>query len=355
LKRLLCTLAMAGCFSVPTRPAGNGMSDGGLDGDGGGDLPVNRMFVTSATITGFTVTSSTVADGFCMSQAAQAALPGTYHAWAAFAATSTTATSRLGTARGWRRTDGEPFADTVSDIVDGKMFSPPRIDQFGNDVYSDFQYVLTGANADGTPSGLDCGIGAATVTVGANDADRPLWTKLADLNCSTNFRLYCFGIDLSNPLTVPPRTPIAFLSTPVSVMSASTFDGQCNVDATGHVPGTFRAAVATDAESALARVSLGQNRSWYRLDGTAVATSSGDDFLAPLDIQADGQRVAADVFLGAPLPNTTADFSDTCSDWSSQTGMTSTGDSRRSSLGAFSGSSNVTCATPERVYCFQTD
>jgi hypothetical protein len=59
--------------------------------------------------------------------------------------------------------------------------------------------------------------------------------------------------------------------------------------------------------------------------------------------------------MGAAFPNTTADVSNNCSDWTSTTGMTSTGDSRRSSTGAFEGSSNVTCATPERVYCFQTD
>ena len=67
--------------------------------------------------------------------AAQAAgLSGTF---VALLSTSTVdAKSRLGTARGWVRTDGKPFADRQEDLFRSNcgsaLYYPPRLDEFGN-------------------------------------------------------------------------------------------------------------------------------------------------------------------------------------------------------------------------------
>ncbi len=360
--RWLCCLMLAGCFSTPARPRGDG---GPGDGDGAladgdtTDSPLtdnNVVFVTRDTIPGNQVINVGPPDSFCASQANLAGLSGTFVAWVSFAGGASAAT-RLGSARGWRRADGAPVADTVTDLIAGTLYSPPRMDQFGHDAYHDSTYVLTGTGADGKPTGSDCSSNS-NVTFGLDDADAPLWTAIGNLSCTTSFQLYCFGTGRTNPLVVPPPDGklIAFVSSPVATgSSASGFDGRCLQDAaSAGLIGTFYAGVAVSNLSAMDRVGLGSQKTWYRLDGTKVASTSSEQLLAPIDQDASGARVAAEVWFGAGTLLEKADKAKNCNDWTGGDGtQTSTGDTRRSSVGAFTGASNPLCSTIQRVYCFQ--
>jgi hypothetical protein len=321
------------------------------------------MFVTRDTISGSSITTPAAADTFCNSEAEMSGLGGGFVAWVSFAS-GTLASARLGSSRGWRRVDGEPFADTVADIIDGKHYSPPRIDQFGNEGYHQLTYVLTGTTTDGGPSGFDC-MASPEVTIGYNDADAPLWSTGSPLACSTQMQLYCFGTGRMDPLVVPTKAPLAFVSTPVTPGGgAAAFDSVCQGDATqASLNGTFKAAVALTTSTAMERVGGAAPKDWYRVDGTHVADNSSADLLAPLDLEADGDRVGTnptdDVWFGASALNQDATSMDTnCLDWTSASGtdLTSTGDPHRSARGAFAGKSGtLQCSNMRRVYCFQVD
>src|SRR5206468_3194505 len=78
-----------------------------------GEPHPNYAFVTSQRVpTRFQPLE--VADSRCNDAAAAAGLPGEYRAWLSTAAHY--ARDRLAGARGWIRTDGAPFADTVDDL-----------------------------------------------------------------------------------------------------------------------------------------------------------------------------------------------------------------------------------------------
>lgn len=344
---------VTGCFSTPawSGDAALGSGDGGVDSDSA--MPANLMFLTHGMTVGNTITTIVAADKFCQDSAGIAGKSGTYRAWVSFAGVS--AQSRIAGSRGWVRVDGEPFADRIEDIVAGHMFAPPRIDENGNDAFSLFTYVLTGTNALGNPSGSDCAI-SAVGTIGFADAAAPLWTESATLSCSTNFQLYCFGVGAVTAVTPTPRTePIAFVSNSVSVTALGGLDDQCNMDAAAQgLPGTYGAFVATTAQSALDRVSTGGTHTWNRVDGVPVARTGVSTLLAPIDVDASGTHVGGEVWFGSMFANDKASSSSAnCTDWSSTSGTTSTGDSLRSSIGAFSGASQLSCGFSRRVYCFE--
>src|SRR5262249_21678466 len=97
------------------------------------------------------------ADGLCATRAMAASLPGTYRAW--LSTSTVNAKDRLAGARGWVRTDGLPFADTIADIVSGKILYPIRLDERGADLPTALGqvFVATGTDPDGTLSTTQVG------------------------------------------------------------------------------------------------------------------------------------------------------------------------------------------------------
>jgi len=105
----------------------------------------NKAFVTSATFTG-KLGGQKGADAKCARAAKAVGLSGTFKAW--LSTSKRNAKGKLGTARGFVRVDGQPFADQVSDIVAGRIFNPLDIDENG-DAHPD-NAVWTGTLGDGT-------------------------------------------------------------------------------------------------------------------------------------------------------------------------------------------------------------
>src|SRR5579862_2649322 len=107
----------------------------------------NKAFVTSATFTG-DLGGQTGADAKCARAAKAVGLSGTFKAW--LSTSKRNAKDKLGTARGFVRVDGQPFADQVSDIVAGRIFNPLDIDENGDAHPDSPNPVWTGTLGDGT-------------------------------------------------------------------------------------------------------------------------------------------------------------------------------------------------------------
>ena len=133
----------------------------------------NIAFVTSVKYAG-SLGGLAGADQKCQALATAAGLPqNTYKAWLS---SSENAIDRLGSARGWVRVDGKPFADAKADIVSDKILHPLRVYENGNyDNDPGGSSVWTGTSSDGTVwSDGTCSnwtsSNSSTIAVTGNDA-----------------------------------------------------------------------------------------------------------------------------------------------------------------------------------------
>jgi len=319
-------------------------------------VAANYAFVTSQKFPG-NLGGLAGADAKCTAAATTAGLPGTYVAWLSDAVTD--ASTRLGTARGFVRVDGLPFADTVAntaaaDLVEGKVFYPLNVTENGTALASAAipkpadDFVFTGTLASGATSGSSCvNWTAGTVATfgggGSPFAGSVGWTNLGTTAaCNTTGRLYCFRKDRNlvtvKPAVRPAASRLAFVSQPffMGANGIADADTQCAAEATAALlPGTYRAYLATTtaAAGAAARFDLAAAKGgWYRIDdvpifpspavlGTATVRPTG-----PLTQRADGSYiddvggvVKLEAWTGMnDKPNTVSTaVTNSCVDWTS--------------------------------------
>ncbi len=333
----------------------------------------NYMFATSSTYNG-NLGGLTGADGLCAAAAKNSGLPGTYVAW--LATTTTTALSRLGSARGWLLTNGAPFADTIgvsggkTGIRNGQIFSGPTFDEFGdNSSASQLATAWTGANEDGSlVSGNNCSdwTSSTSATNGLNGTQSygsGQWTNQFVQNCASSSSIYCFGTDTSNALTIPaPTARIAFLSvgkfTPSSGLSAADSLCQSEASTAGFPsPSTYLAVLATPTASALSRFSLA-GAAWQRPDGMSLATSAAAmaNTLSNVPTErSDGSYPSTEVYVWTgSAPVTAAGTSaSTCSNWSSNSSAISGATGNPASPYNWFNASTDPCSVALPVYCFE--
>ncbi len=362
MSRVVSLVVLAGCFSTPARPFGDGGAPSdAVDGpvSDARDGPPNVMFVSKTRSAGSSLAQAGAADAVCRSEAADAQLPDPdgFVAWFSDLLLNRNAGALLAGSSGWVRADGMPFANTVTDIAAGRLFYPPRLDADGTDRFVASQFIATGTGRDGTAT-IQCSTGE--VTVGVNDAAAPEWTDIFTSDCATLLQVYCFGTGRSADVTpsVPSGERLAFVSTATDYSDISNLDGVCGADATeAGLPGTYRALVALTTMTARDRITNTTGKSWYRPDGVRVSGPTINAFEAPLDVDAKGNYIDGGVGFGAADPKTLALSSENCSDWTvtSPGGMTNLGRAIRSSPMAFKGYALLPCGDFQRVYCFQTD
>ncbi|HEY1818182.1 MAG TPA: hypothetical protein VGG74_37825 [Kofleriaceae bacterium] len=319
----------------------------------------NFAFVTSQTIPISSITSFEVADDFCTASAAAAHLPGHYVAW--LSSTTTSAVSRLGSARGWVRPDGKPFADRASDLAIGRMFYPLRLDENGDDLVSVTALsapVATGTNPDGT-AGLNCSDftdSGGMIDVGFVDATTAVWTAYTSSPCTSELRLYCLGSDANGAITPADTGKTAFLSseqfTPSSGLASA--DQICSSEASAHgTPGTFAALLATDGSSAIARFGPTAGSRWVRPDHVAI-TDGLTELAAPcnvtLDLTYGGDTVT---WTGGGGINGIGSVGTTCNNWSDSSKEGVAGGTPRTGTNALSVTGTATCTQPTTIYCFE--
>jgi hypothetical protein len=268
------------------------------------------------------------ADRKCNDAAMAGGLPGRFHAWLSTA--EVFARDRLTGARGWVRQDGSPFADTIDDLVAGRIFNPPLLDEFGHEVRSgDTDFVATGTDAMGFNSpGNTCNEWANDQAVsflyGTTEGTTAAWTAFGTNNCGAPTRIYCFGVDQNFPVA-PAETPgkRAFVldGTFVPVGGRDAADMACSKEATAAgLTGEFWALLPKGDEWAAFRFPDPEAR-WVRLDGVPInAVGSdplaGDALASPLNVTSKNRYLGGQdqfVFTGATSP---LDFStDSCKDW----------------------------------------
>jgi hypothetical protein len=298
--------------------------------------PANYMFLTAATTNG-NFGGLAGADTLCANAATAAVLPGTFKA---LLATSTvSALSRLGTARGWVRPDGKPFADASNTLFGpGVIYYPPRISAANTDLGPNTGNVWTGTDAYGNiPSGgttATCGDWTNGTTgvgqSGNGNMGTGGWAYQNNQGCATALRLYCFGVDYNTPLTFPKDTgQIIFVSNGYNTlptgMGIAGFDGKCNNDAMmAGLPGSYAAVVSTSTASASSRFSFDPTFHIVRPDGVTVATSFANFFsitnhLAQANLEANGSYLDLySAWTGSTDPNVAGTLNSTCQDWMSK-------------------------------------
>jgi hypothetical protein len=303
-------------------------------------------------------------------------LPGTYVAWLSTATVN--AATRLGTAQGFVRVDGKPFANTVADILTNKIFNPLRINESGVDVSinqsptSSALTVWTGTTKDGNVAAATCldwssQDAADNGNIGRATGGPVAWTARSNGGCDTARRLYCFQIDHTGVNLVPAPTSgkVAFVSTknfaPGIGVGIAGADTRCATDAANAgLSGTFKALLATTMATAASRVTLAPL--YVRPDGIPIATGTTIAAGSALDSgiwqRADGTYVpsAGDLtFTGAASPSALGTNSSTCSDWTSSATSTSAmlGASAFADPSWWSHATNGNCANTLAVYCLE--
>ena len=373
MRRVLLVVALAGCGRVGFSPRPSNSVPDGPDGtnDGAGadgaPLAANRVFVTSTTQTA-ALGGLAGADAICQGLANHASLSGTYIAL--LSTTTVDAKTRLGSARGWVRSDGLPFADTAADLFAGHVYFPIRVDELGRDIgtteglptYSYTATTVTGTYAAGGDCAAFTGTSSAT-TGGITFAGTSGWVSTVMMLCSLQLHLLCFEIDRSTPVPPPAISGrIAFLSTAwASGGGLASADQRCVTDAqAAGLPGTYHALLATSTASAASRFNTAGPR-WVRPDGIAVfdpasTLATGGAPLTAIDVTAAGGYVPQlYVLTGATTSNVVGSATTTCNDWTS----TATNQFPDVGIGYESGPAGFSYTTDRcsdataRVYCLQ--
>lgn len=315
----------------------------------------NVMFVTSTTYTG-NLGGLAGADAACQARATAGGRAGTYKAW--LSTSTVNANTRFGTAQGWVRTDGKPFVNTITDLGNGKLFTPPRYDELGNDIGD--VGVMTGTTIGGVyqANGGDCtgwtsSAAAVTVTTGVSGGNSAMFEVYGTGSCSsTTYHLYCFGVDRTATVAPAPvaGTRKAFMRiwTPGGGIAAA--DAACQSDAsTAGLSGTYRALLATNGATALSRFNLAGG-AWAKVDNivtlpTAAAWSSAAYFDAPPNLSANGQMNYGNYlnWAGATSFTTPGTVASTCNNWTDTAMTAGSGIAGNSRINAFWGAGSYQC------------
>ncbi|MEB2285095.1 MAG: hypothetical protein B6D46_10190 [Polyangiaceae bacterium UTPRO1] len=295
-------------------------------------MPFNIAFVTSTTHNG-NFGGLEGADAICGDLAAAAGLGGTYVAWLSTA--TVTAASRLAGARGFVRPDGEPLADLPLDLAESRIFNAIHLDEYGSDVGA--AEVWTGTKASGGAATDTCGdwTAASNVkgTIGNSAGGPAAWTDSGAASaCAQPRHHYCFGIGMGATALGPAVTSgkIVFITSGTMKPSAggglASADTMCALEAAGaHLPGTYKALLATTTAGAAARIDPAAL--YVRPDGTFIADGAT---LAAGGVLASGiwQRPTGEylgsysdvAWSGAATPSEAGTASSTCGDFASGTG-----------------------------------
>ncbi len=321
----------------------------------------NLVFVSSATYA-TTLGSAAAYDVQCNLLATTAGLNnGTNDAFIAWISDSTSnAVARLGSARGFVRVDGVPVADTVADLVAGKLFHPVLIDENGATPFTN-QAPMTGTVPSGTVSGSTCGdwTGSGSATVGLLQAGPQSWTSFSAGSCGNAFRIYCFQKTQTTAVTPAVASGKRIYMTAAAFAPGSGApDALCETEKPGGT-GPVKALLATT--TAAASTVLDPMASYLRPDGVVVGTGQAiidatQGAFTPLVSGiwqfGDGTYFDGVVWTGSTAV-TAVPASDTCTDWSATSGNGSTGRSAFTATGFWSNGTQTCDVAFVRLYCVE--
>jgi hypothetical protein len=297
-------------------------SCGGGDGGSGGTVTsdANVVFVTSVTGDGDlgswadagSNTGLAAADAICQARANAAGLTGTFVAWLSDdnndaycrvhnltgkKASNCGQGSLPASAGPWVRTDGFPFGPTIDQILNpnGVVYTPVRLDEFGDPVSETIPDYFTATTADGT-FGLNTTCsnwtsnGSGQVTAGYKNGTTSTWNGYASPQCLNISHLLCFQTDAGGSLPNFAASGKKVFVTSITGngnlgswadaggntgLAAGDAICQARASAAGlAIPANFRAWLSDGATDAIDR--LTSDGPWVRPDGVKVADNKAD-------------------------------------------------------------------------------
>jgi len=287
-----------------------------------------------------------------------------YIAW--ISDSTSLASARLGSARGWVRRDGRAFADTLNGLlVSDQQWNPIALDEYGSPV--SYAYAWTGTRSDGTlASGYTCtdwSSGTGYGTWGYVRYGLGAWTSTGGMVCgNAPAHLICMGRLKSAPL-VPTTTAgkLLFISNsnfvPGSGVAAA--HAKCNAEKPAGNTSTFNALLATSTVPASTYISAAAT--YVTVGGQFVATGATLLVFGALDTgvwqQSNGTFATTGyAFTGSTSPTALATTSN-CADWTSNgtdrafAALLANPDSPNYWDGV--GSGGILCNQPQRIYCIE--
>jgi hypothetical protein len=281
--------------------------------------------------------------------------------------------TRLGTARGWVRLDGKPFADTLAGILTNNQIFYPFVFQEDGKVHNGDGYI-TATNAAGNTSSANCSnltagttLDTSVIIAGASGTGGPgAWVNGSGTYCGLASPLLCMGKSKSVAVTVPAPGAggkIWSTSTQFTPGTATTPDALCQSALPSGV--TQAAALISTTKKAASSV-LVPTKAYYRLDGVFVGTGAditamgSQNFFAMLTSgvwqSQDGAYVLfnSNVWTGSPGVSELGTTVSTCGDWTDSTQPTGMYGSATSSSLQFWSVFTGACTLAGRIYCVQT-
>jgi hypothetical protein len=327
--------------------------------------PIDHNLVFLSSVNTYTpdLGSAVAYDGQCNQLATAAginnAAGNAYIAWVSDSQGS--ALSRLGTARGFMRMDGEPVADDpAAMIAHAQFYNPINIDEKGTAPFG-YRVVLTGMDPDGNGTQTDCNdwtakSGTATGTAGCDNCGPPTWYYWENASCGDLVgSVYCFMKTKTAALTISPQVGRRVFLTNGPVKIGQSADAQCeSAKPSGTGPVAALRATTTTAASTM----IDPTATYVRPDGVVVGL--GADLIAGtlksgIWQQGNGQyqdNIA--VWSGSNSPSELGTSAGTCSDWTQNTGAALTGASAATDPAWWLNAQPWTCAnTYTWFYCIE--
>lgn len=184
--------------------------------------------------------------------------------------------------------------------------------------------------------------------------------------CDYHGSIFCFGVDLSAPVTLPKVAGrYAFLTKTAwnPATGIASADALCNTEArAGALPGNYLAFLATTTMPAASRFDL-DGGNWIRPppDGLPIAASplalSIGTIETTITVASDGTYLIGDVWTGAAhpsgTPNTPGNSQSTCADWSDAGAVGERGIANHVTTEFFESEYNEPCTDAHPIYCLQ--
>jgi hypothetical protein len=292
----LCRISAPEDAGLPDVPR---MDDGGIARDAPADAPIpddgpydagddastitsphNFVFVSSVARAPGMLGGVSGADTLCQDLALAARLqrPSSYRAFLSVGLRG--AGAELSSSRGWVRVDGQPFADELTELMNGEVLYPIALDENGAPV-SDMVATATGPTL--VLSGDTCNdfteLDGMLGAIGDPRDGTDRWTQVngGTARCDQLLRVYCFGTGLTEAVVIPDapagarRAFVTDGTTPGNA-GVDALDQQCADEASAaSLSGTYHALAAPSRDtSALSRFEDGEP--WYRLDNVRLAS-----------------------------------------------------------------------------------
>ena len=291
---------------------------------------------------------------------------------ALISSTASLARTRLGSARGWVRMDGKPYADTQTALFTNKqVFNAVLFDETGFVMVmagrGATDSVMTGTNADGTlATGITCNDWTTTVStlsaMGGSVSQGPSGYGSVTSGCDfVNGRLMCMGITKTTAVTPIVTAGRKIWTTKgVFMPGPMTPDAACQAEKPTGV--TMAAALLAYTNRTGSSV-LDPTTSYVRPDGTLVGTGTQiingtlNAILPSGNWQsADGTYDATNYscWTGSPDLNTLGTVGSTCNNWTDISTPTATiGSIADTQPGSWGGGPNNFCNNTLHLNCVQ--